>query len=134
MDLSLDKLKEAVSLREQIHSLEARLSSLFGGGASSSSSSSSPSSSYTAAPGTRRGIGRGRGKRRPMSAATRAKLAASARARWAAARGETSGSSAPKSTASSKRRGGLTAAGRKKLSDAMKARWAARRKAGGKGR
>jgi len=58
-----------------------------------------------------------------MSAATRAKLAAAARRRWA----ERKGTSAAKAPA--KKKGGLTAAGRKKLSDAMKARWAARRRA-----
>ena len=116
MDLSLQKLKEAVSLREQIHSLEARLSSLFGGATQTSEG----------APRRRRG------KRRPMSAATRAKLAAAARARWANVR---KAEGATKPAKSRKRRSGLTAAGRKKLSDSMKARWAARRKAaGGKGR
>jgi hypothetical protein len=58
-----------------------------------------------------------------MSAATRAKLAAAARARWAQRKGI-----AP-AKAPAKKKGGLTAAGRKKLSDAMKARWAARRRA-----
>lgn len=110
MDLSLAKLKEALSLREQIHSLEARLGSLFGSGETKPS----------------RGR-RGRG-RRPMSAATRAKLAAAARARWAGVR---KSGGAAKSARPGKRRSGLTAAGRKKLSDAMKARWAARRKAAG---
>jgi len=63
-----------------------------------------------------------------MSAATRAKLAAAARARWARQKG---GKKAGRSTARRKK-GGITAAGRKKLSQLMKARWAARRKAGGK--
>jgi len=112
MDLSLQKLKEALSLREQIHTLEARLSSLFGGAIQT----------IQGAPRRRRG------KRRPMSAATRAKLAAAARARWAGVRKAESGASKP--AKARKRRSGLTAAGRKKLSDSMKARWAARRKAG----
>jgi hypothetical protein len=64
-----------------------------------------------------------------MSAATRAKLAAAAKARWARRKG-TGG--AAKAAPKAKKKGGLTAAGRKKLSDAMKARWAARRKAAGK--
>lgn len=138
MDLSLDKLKEAVSLREQIHSLEARLSSLFGrssGGTSSPSATSSMGG--VSAPRGRRGGG----GRRPMSAATRAKLAAAARARWANVRSQGGGSTlaksgpatkATKATKSAKRGGGLTAAGRKKLSEAMKARWAARRKSAGR--
>ena len=62
-----------------------------------------------------------------MSAATRAKLAAAARARWAQRKGTTAAKAPP-----AKKKGGLTAAGRKKLSDAMKARWAARRRAGRK--
>jgi len=63
-----------------------------------------------------------------MSAATRAKLAAAARARWARQKG---GKQAGRSIARRKK-GGITAAGRKKLSQLMKARWAARRKAAGK--
>jgi hypothetical protein len=110
MDLSLEKLKEAVSIREQIHSLEQRLSSLFGGREAKSST------------------GRGSRGRRRMSAATRAKLVAAAKARWARRRG---GESSAKSAKSAKRRSGITAAGRKKLSDAMRARWAERRKASG---
>jgi len=63
MDLSLDKLKEAVSIREQIDTLERRLNSLFGGGGSSGSSVS-----------PRVVAAKTDGRRRPMSAATRAKL------------------------------------------------------------
>jgi len=63
-----------------------------------------------------------------MSAATRAKLAAAAKARWARRKGTAGGAAKAKG----RKRGGLTAAGRKKLSDAMKARWAARRRAAGK--
>ena len=64
-----------------------------------------------------------------MSAATRAKLSAAARARWAKRRG---GRSAGAGAAKSRKKGGLTAEGRRKLSEAMKARWAARRKAQGR--
>jgi len=105
MDLSLEKLKEALSLREQIQALEERLSSLFGRGDTSA--------------------GRRDRRRRPMSAATRAKLAAAARERWAARRGKDG------QAKTRRRRSGISAAGRKKLSDAMKARWAARRTASG---
>jgi hypothetical protein len=62
-----------------------------------------------------------------MSAATRAKLAAAARARWVQRKG-TAPAKAP-----AKKKGGLTAAGRKKLSDAMKARWAMRPARSGSG-
>lgn len=131
MDLSLEKLKEAVSIREQIQSLEDRLSSLFGAGRQNSSGRPSfamPAASSAAA--------KRDGRRRPMSPATRAKLAAAARARWANARGTGARTlGATTATAASVKRngrdgakkGGISAAGRKRLSEAMKARWAARR-------
>lgn len=97
MDLSLTTLTEAVTVRRQIENLERRLASLFGGGPQRPAS-----------------------RRRPMSAATRAKLAAAAKRRWAQSR-STSGRPAGKKKAA------LSAAGRRKLADAMKARWAARR-------
>ena len=106
MDTSFKALQEAISIRRQIDTLEKRLSSIIGVGAA------------TAAPVAR-------GGRRRMSAATRAKLAVAARARWARQK-------AGMKTAPAKKKGGITAAGRKRLSQLMKARWAARRKAGGK--
>jgi hypothetical protein len=102
MDISVVALQEAVSIRRQIDTLEKRLSSILGG---------APASVAT------------RGERRRMSAATRAKLAAAARARWARLK-------AGKKTTPAKK-GGITPAGRKRLSQLMKARWAARRKGAG---
>jgi hypothetical protein len=104
MDLSLKTLEEAVSIRRQINTLERRLASILGG-----TSTRSPSKS---------------GRRR-MSAATRAKLSAAAKARWA--KQKASGKTGRRTAAGKK--GGITAAGRKRLSQLMKARWAARRKA-----
>jgi len=65
-----------------------------------------------------------------MSAATRAKLAAAARARWAKQKAgrKTTTTTAPK------KKGGITPAGRRKLSQLMKARWATRRRAASLGR
>ncbi len=103
MDISVKTLQEAISIRRQIENLEKRLSSLLAGA--------------PAKPTAARGG-------RYFSPATRAKLAAAARARWARKRGATT--PAPR-----KRKGQLTPAGRRKLSQLMKARWAARRKAGG---
>jgi hypothetical protein len=111
MDLSLNKLKEAISIRTQIDTLERRLAGIFGSGRGSSS----------------RAVSRGGQRRRTMSAATRAKLSAAARARWAKRRGGRAGAAG--AAQKSRKRGGLTAEGRRKLSEAMKARWAARRKA-----
>jgi hypothetical protein len=107
MDISVKDLQEAISIRQQIDNLQRRLSSLLRG-------APQRPTAPTAAPG------------RYFSPATRAKLAAAAKARWARTRGSTGG------TAPTKRKGQLTPAGRRKLSQLMKARWAARRKAGGK--
>ncbi len=104
MDLSLKTLEEAVSIRQQINTLERHLASILAGTSTRLTSES--------------------GKRR-MSAATRAKLSAAARARWA--KQKASGETGRRTAA--ERKGGITAAGRKRLSQLMKARWAARRKA-----
>src|ERR1700726_584477 len=103
MHISLGSLEEALSIRRQMETLEKRLSALLGG---------SPSTAALTHKGKRR-----------MSAATRAKIAAAARARWAKRKGRTT------ATKTAKKKGGLTAAGRKRLSQLMKARWAARRRA-----
>ena|SRR5437667_7359686 len=105
MDISVEELQEAISIRRQIDTLEKRLSSILRG----QRSASSPP----------------RTGRRHMSAATRAKLAAAARARWAKLKAGTKPTPATK-------KGGITPAGRKRLSQLMKARWAARRKAAAK--
>jgi hypothetical protein len=105
MDISVEALQEAVSIRRQIDTLQKRLSSILAG---------SRASSATA-----------RGRRHPMPAATRAKLAAAARARWARIKARTKATPVVK-------KGGITPAGRKRLSQLMKARWAARRKGAGK--
>jgi hypothetical protein len=100
MDISLKSLEEALLIRRQIGTLEKRLGSLLG----------------TALSRPAFKIG-GKG----MSAATRAKLSAAAKARWAK-RKRTGVREA------TRKKGGLTPAGRKRLSQLMKARWAARRK------
>src|SRR5437867_11017468 len=104
MDTSVKALQEAISIRRQIENLEQRLASLLRGGA--------PTTTTRPAGG------------RYFSPATRAKLAAAAKARWARKRGATT-------AAPTKKKGQLTPAGRRKLSQLMKARWAARRKAAG---
>ena len=99
MDISLNSLEEALSIRRKMDTLEKRLASILGTAISSGSS---------------------RGPQR-MSAATRAKIAAAARARWARVKAGRAG-------ATRQKKGGVTPAGRKRLSQLMKARWAARRK------
>jgi hypothetical protein len=105
MDMSLKSLEEALSIRRQIGTLEKRLASLLG----------------TALSGSALKTG---GKW--MSAATRAKLSAAAKAR--SVKRKRSGVSK-----AARKKGELTPAGRKRLSQLMKARWAAvRRAAAGK--
>ena len=100
--ITLKKLEEAVGIRRQMEALEKRLSSLLEGSVSSL---------------------RGGESDKRVSASTRAKLAAAAKARWAQRRGEGT------ATSIKSKKGGLTPAGRKRLSQLMKARWAAKRKA-----
>ena len=102
--ISLKKLEEAVGIRRQMEALERRFASLVG----------TPALGLTPHKG-----------RRKVSAATRGKLSAAAKARWSMGKGGHSATVAK----SSRKRGGLTPAGRKRLSQLMKARWAARRKA-----
>ena len=104
MDISVKDLQEAISIRQQIDNLQRRLTSLLRG---APQRPSGPTQS-----------------RRYFSPATRAKLSAAARARWARTRGTGGATSA-------RRKGQLTPAGRRKLSQLMKARWAARRRAAG---
>ena len=119
MDISVKELQEAISIRQQIDNLQRRLSSLLRG-------APTPAAGIAI---RRSGPATGR---RYFSPATRAKLAAAARARWARTRGTGAVAAAPTRSAPPRRKGQLTPAGRRKLSQLMKARWAARRKAGGK--
>jgi hypothetical protein len=105
MDISVEKLQQAVGISRQMDALQKRLDLLFSTTASNASTA--------------------KGRRR-VSATTRAKLAAAARARWTTRKGRIGTATA------AKRKSGLTPAGRKKLSQLMKARWAARKTAAGK--
>src|SRR5256885_15813382 len=104
MDISVKDLQEAISIRQQIDNLQRRLSSVLRG------TSQGPTEP------TDRG--------RYFSPATRTKLSAAAKSRWARTR--STGAAAPPAT-----KGQLPPAGRRKLSQLMKAHRAARRKAGG---
>jgi len=67
-----------------------------------------------------------RPRRRTMSAAARAKIAAAQRARWAKQR---TGATRTKTPVKTSRRGRMSPAARKRLSALMKAGWAARKRA-----
>jgi hypothetical protein len=68
-------------------------------------------------------------KRRTMSAAARAKIAAAQRLRWARQKGSSTSKKVEPAGKKSAGRRAMSPAARKKLSAMMKARWAARKKA-----
>ena len=120
MSISIDTLKEAVQIKEQIASLEARLTKLMGGGGGEGP--------YPFLKSIKKG-------RRKMSAAARAWIGAAQRARWAKVKGSvvavekavvksvvSAEKAAVKSAKKAKRK--LSAAGRAKIVAALKARWA----------
>ncbi len=120
---SIDQLKQALIISEQIEKLQAQLASIFGG--SSPAPAPKAAAKATGKPG-----------RRSMSSEAREKIAAAARARWAKVKGTTSSKTAAPAKASTPaakppgKKGGLTDEGRARLAAMMKARWAARKKGG----
>jgi hypothetical protein len=108
-DLSASQLKQALVLKEKIEVLEKELHLVL------------RASSASAAP-------HALGKRRTVSAAGRARIAAAARARWAkqrATRPQTA-----KTATKFKRK--ISAAGRARLAELARKRWAAAKRAGKK--
>jgi len=107
-NLSIQQLRKAAALKEKIESLEKELGRILG----------SPTKPVAhVAPK----------KRRKMSAAGRAKIAAAQRARWAKVNGR---KSAAKPVKKAKRK--MSAAARAKISAAAKARWVKAKAAGKK--
>jgi hypothetical protein len=117
MNLSLDTLTEALSIREEIDSLERRLSAML-----------TVDGEISKPPVERRS------GNRSFSAATRAKLSAAAKARWAKQKGGATLLSSVVVAGETRKERGLTPEGRRRLSEAMKARWAVRRSAKAKRR
>ncbi|HVV01985.1 MAG TPA: hypothetical protein VHH88_11525 [Verrucomicrobiae bacterium] len=109
--LSASQLRKAAEIKEKIDLLQRGLNALLGG------SGGSGGSALAAAPG--------RGGRRTMSAAHRAKIAAAARARWA----KRKGSSGATASAPGKRRS-MSPAARRKIAAAARARWERARASG----
>jgi hypothetical protein len=105
-DLSAQQLRRAANIKDKIQSLENELGKIL---------SSSIKPVAAAAPK----------KKRKMSAAGRAKIAAGQKARWAKAKGQKMKQSQPK-----KRK--MSAAARAKISAAAKSRWAKAKAAGKK--
>lgn len=108
MSISLQTLKEAVQIKEQISQLEARLSRILGGAPVSTKSATAK-----------------KGKRGGMSAEGRANIIAAQKARWAKVKGTSPGTGKVEKKPRKKRK--LSAAGRARIVAAQKARWAARK-------
>ena len=105
-DLTTSQLNRVIAIKEQIERLQSELQSIAGDGQALPAASE------------------GGGKKRHMSAAGRARIAAAARARWA----EYRGSAAPSAPAKKGKRR-LSAAGRAAIIAGTKARWAKARAA-----
>ena len=113
-DLTTAQLKQAVQMREQIEALQEKLDALLGG-----------SSTHT----PKRKLGRPAGKR-TMSAASRAKMAAGQKARWAKLKAIPSKAAPSKALVkAAPKKKVLSPEAKAKIAAAMKARWAAKRKA-----
>src|SRR5690349_7496218 len=108
----IETLERALHIRKQIAALEKALQEVMG----------SASSSLRAMQTTITGKAK-RGRRKKMSAAARAKIAAAQRARWAKHKGTTP-IEGPAPKAKKKKRGGMSAEGRARIIAAQKARWA----------
>jgi hypothetical protein len=105
-NLSINQLKRAVAIKEQIASLNSELQTIFDGFVKE---------------------GNAPKKRRTMSADAKKRIAAAQKARWANFRRSKSARSAGSAAKPNRRR--MNRAARAKLSRKMKARWAARKAA-----
>ena len=109
---TLDALKKATHVKEQIIKLEAQLAQILSG-----ISKASTPTKVKGKPGSKK-----------MSASARAKLSAAAKARWAKVKGKKP--AAKPSATPKKKKSTMSPEGRAKLAAMMKARWAARKKGG----
>ena len=105
LDLTVEQLKQAVALKEQIDKLNKQLGSILGG-----------SAKPAAAPA----------KTPTMSAAVKKKIAAAQKARWAKIQGSKP-ATLPVKSAAKPNKTNVSAATRAKLSAKLKAFWAAKR-------
>lgn len=102
--ISVSQLKRAVEIREQVERLEDELTGIFDGSLTGSSN--------------------GKGGRRKMSSAARAKIASAQRLRWAKYRKGASASAKSPAKTKNKGRRKLSPATRAKIAAAARIRWA----------
>jgi hypothetical protein len=116
--ISIDQLKRAIVVAEQIQALQAEYAAILG---------NRPTASAAAAPSATKGR-----KRRKMSPEARARIVAAQKARWAKIRsGKAAKAPAAKAPAPARKKRTITPEGRARLAAAMKARWEAAKKSGG---
>jgi len=114
LTVSVAQLKRAITIKEQIESLESELAGVLGG------STPAPSVAKVVAPAPAK-------KKKVMSPAARAKIATAQKARWAKVKG-TSSATAKVPAAAPKKKRKLSPEGRANIVAALKARWAAKKK------
>jgi hypothetical protein len=107
-DVTLQQLRRAASIKEQIDGLNKQLRGILGAPATSRASPA---------------------RNRTMSASVKKKIAATQRARWAKVRSSKPATASARPAAKTKR---MTPAARAKLSAKLKAYWAAKKKSGKK--
>lgn len=105
LDLTINQLKRAAAIKEQIENLTKELSSILGAPAKAG-----------AAPK----------KKRTMSASAKRKIAAAQRARWAKVQGNRPAAPSVRAAAKAKKKT-MSAAAKAKLSAKLKAYWAAKK-------
>src|ERR1700757_1235736 len=108
-DLSVKQLQKAIKIKPKLEKLQAQLDGILGGGGAGGANGEIPSPVQ---------------KKRTMSAAGRAAIAAAARERWAKVKGEKA--EEPEKNGHRK----MSAAGRAKIAAAARKRWAAAKAAG----
>jgi hypothetical protein len=117
---SIDQLKRAITISEQIQKLESELASILG------------SSAKASAPATVAAVAGKRGRRkRGLSAEGRARIAAAQKARWAKVKGDSGAAPAAAAPKAGKRRKkrNLSPEARARIVAAVKRRWAKAKKA-----
>jgi len=116
---SIDQLKRAISISEEIQKLESELASILG--ASAKVSAPAKAAAVAAKPGRRR--------RRGLSAEGRARIAAAQKARWAKLKGATAAEPAAKPAGKRRKKRHLSPEARARIVAAVKRRWAKAKKA-----
>ena len=114
---TINQLKHAIAVSEQIEKLQAELASLFGG----SAKAAAPAKAAPAVKARKKG---------GMSAEGRARIVAAQKARWAKIKGQKAASAPAKAAAApKKKKGGISPEGLARIKAAQKARWAKFKKA-----